>query len=317
MKIQRAKNAGFCMGVGLALRGLDRELTAQGHVMRENDRFVGAEHHEKHPPLDGRERRIVTLGPIIHNRQVTDFYASKGVVILDSPDGIEPGDVVIVRAHGIPRTLEERLLAMEKTHDIRLVDCTCPKVKKAQLAIAEHSAAGARLLLFGDENHPEVRGLVSYANADPAPVLFTSLEMMRERVGACEGPVFLAAQTTQDGGVYEEMAAWLRERFPDAPVARTICNATRLRLAEARELAGEVEAMIVVGSPHSANSRRVAGAAQDAGAAVFFVDTAADLDREALKGFARVGLTGGSSAPVCLIDAVEERLGEWFGKEGA
>ena len=73
MKIVRAENAGFCMGVSLALKGLDSELTDQGYVMRKNDVFVGSSNHIKNPPLDGVDRRIVTWGPIIHNKQVTDF----------------------------------------------------------------------------------------------------------------------------------------------------------------------------------------------------------------------------------------------------
>lgn len=318
MEVVRAKNAGFCMGVSLALKGLDSELTDQGYVMRENDVFVGSSNHIKNPPIDGVERRIVTWGPIIHNKQVTDFYHSKNVEIANCLEDIRPGDIVIIRAHGIPISLEKRFLEMERTMGIRLVDCTCPKVKKAQLSIAEMSADGRRLLLFGDELHPEVQGLLSYANELPDPLVFNTLEGMKEKVVTqdIDDHCFLAAQTTQDGELFKIMSAWLNEHFGhEIPVSRTICNATKMRLQEVREIAGRVECMIVVGSKHSANTRRLAEAPIKMGVPVIFIDTPEELRREDLVGVKSVGLTGGSSTPNCLINNTEKLLFSWFGDE--
>ena len=318
MKIVRAKNAGFCMGVSLALKGLDSELTDQGYVMRKNDVFVGSSNHIKNPPVDGVERRIVTWGPIIHNKQVTDFYRSKNVESVERIEDIKPGDIVIIRAHGIPISLEKRFLEMEKSMGIRLVDCTCPKVKKAQLSVAEMSADGRRLLLFGDASHPEVCGLLSYANESPAPLVFHTLEEMKEKViaGNIDDHCFLAAQTTQDGALFARMSAWLDEHFGhEIPVSRTICNATRMRLQEARDIAEHVDLMIVVGSKHSANSRRLAEAPIKMGVPVLFIDSPEELRREDVEGFETVGLTGGSSTPNCLINNTEKLLLSWFGDD--
>lgn len=318
MKIIRAKNAGFCMGVGLALKGLDRELTDQGYVMRENDVFVGSSNHIKNPPIDGVERRIVTWGPIIHNKQVTDFYRSKNVESVERLEDVKPGDVVIIRAHGIPVSLEKQFLEMEKNMGIRLVDCTCPKVKKAQLSIAEMSADGRRLLLLGDEKHPEVCGLLSYANKEPAPLVFNTLEGMKEKLAIADidDHCFLAAQTTQDGELFAAICSWLNKHFGhEIPVSRTICNATKMRLQEARDVAGRVELMIVVGSKHSANTRRLADAPVQMGVPVVFIDSPEELCRKDLEKVQIVGLTGGSSTPNCLINNTEKLLFSWFGDE--
>ena len=114
MKVMRAKTAGFCMGVGLALRKLDEAVAASA----------------------GRSGRLLMLGPIIHNPQALEAYAAKGVLRADSLDDIRPGDTVVIRAHGIPREDETRLAAL----GANVVDATCPKVKRAQLAIAEATA---------------------------------------------------------------------------------------------------------------------------------------------------------------------------------
>ena len=137
--VLRAKTAGFCMGVGLALRKLDQAI--EEHKARSSG-------------------RLVMLGPIIHNPQVMDTYMRQGVILAHSLDAVQPGDTVIIRAHGIPRKDEARLLGL----GAHVLDATCPKVKQAQLAIDEATRRGTSLYLFGEAEHPEVQGLVSYAN---------------------------------------------------------------------------------------------------------------------------------------------------------
>ena len=141
MDVIRAKTAGFCMGVSLALQKLDTALDEAAAV-------------------EGPQGRIRTLGPIIHNPQVLAHYEAKGVLCVRDAAELRPGDRVIIRAHGIPRQVEERVRA----GGALVVDATCPKVKKAQLAIARATRQGATLLLFGEADHPEVRGLVYYAH---------------------------------------------------------------------------------------------------------------------------------------------------------
>ena len=152
MDVYRAKTAGFCMGVSLALQKLNSALERKG--------------------TDCAPARICTLGPIIHNPQVLAEYESRGVVCVKEASQLHPGDVAVIRAHGITREVEEQV----KKSGAKIVDATCPKVKKAQLSIGRATAQGATLLLFGEADHPEVRGLVSYA-CGPAHVFGSAAEL--------------------------------------------------------------------------------------------------------------------------------------------
>lgn len=280
-RVVRARTAGFCMGVGLALRKLDA-VTREGRA-----------------PL-------FTLGPIIHNPQVLEKYAAMGVTQQNDPDAIPAGATVVIRAHGVPRLIEDCLAERQ----IAIIDATCPKVKKAQLLIADQAAAGRRLLLFGEEDHPEVKGLVSYASAGAH--VFDSIEALESLLDNeldAGADYFLAAQTTQDRVEFEAIVALLRSRLdPDLPVFETICDATRQRQDEALSIAREVDAMVVVGGYTSGNTRRLVDVAKGRGIPCQHVETADELDMDALADKRRIGLTAGASTPKEIIDAVEERL---------
>ena len=133
LQVIRARKAGFCMGVAMALRKLDEAVDAR--------------------PCG----RVATLGEIIHNPQVLEEYAARGVSCLRSPEEALPGQVVLIRAHGVPRDTEAAL----RSRGVIVIDATCPRVKAAQLAIAEATAGGLPLLLYGEAEHPEVKGLLS------------------------------------------------------------------------------------------------------------------------------------------------------------
>ena len=282
MNVIRARRAGFCMGVALALHKLDTIV-------------------ESRPG-----ERVATLGEIIHNPQVLEDYAAKGVSCLRSPDEAESGMSVLIRAHGIPRSMEDDL----RSRCVRVEDATCPRVKNAQLAIAEATAAGRELLLYGEAEHPEVRGLISYAAG--ASHLFSSmeeLETLLETLPLGDRPVVLAAQTTQDRLIFDEMRELLSQRFGSAlTVLDTICDATRQRQEEAEELAGKVQAMVVAGGKTSGNTRRLAELARMRGVPTVLVETADELDPAFFAGIETVGLTAGASTPKYIIDEVEARL---------
>lgn len=278
MKVIRAETAGFCMGVGLALRKLD-QVVAQGGG------------------------RICTMGPIIHNPQVLEQYAAQGVLRVDKPAEIPAGSRVVIRAHGIRQEVEREL----RDKGCEIVDATCPKVKKAQLLIGEATERGRRLLLFGESEHPEVCGLLSYARPDA--LVFQSLEELREMRLSPDEPWFLAAQTTQDRKAFEEIVDYLLDfAGDDMPVLDTICEATRERQSEAIKIASQVPAMVVVGGFESGNTRRLAEVVRAQGAACQHVETLEQLDLDALAGLEVVGLTAGASTPKKTIDAIHERL---------
>ena len=279
MEVIRAKTAGFCMGVSLALQNLENALLREGAA-----------------------RRICTLGPIIHNPQVLEHFAARGVACVASADELGPGDHVLIRAHGLPREEEARLRASGATVE----DATCPRVKGAQLAIARATGGGASLLLFGEADHPEVRGLVSYAAGEAR--VFGSLEELMALSLAAERPHVLASQTTQDRDAFAAIEAWLATRLPELTVLNTICGATRERQEEARRLADAVDVMVVVGGRESGNTRRLAALAAQAGVETFHVERPEELDAKRFVTKSRAGLTAGASTPKSLIDATEEWL---------
>ena len=279
MEVILADTAGFCMGVDLALRRLDKLVAA----------------------AEGRPIHI--LGPIIHNPQVLRCYAEAGVVVSERPEDVPSGAYLVIRAHGIPSEVEAKL----RERDIVVKDATCPRVKKAQLLIGRHTEGGAELLLFGEEDHPEVAGLVSYARH--GYFVFGSEEELEKHELSAQKNYVLAAQTTQDRVLFEELAARLKAD-PDVHVKAlsTICDATKLRQKDASRLADEVDYMVVVGGYNSGNTRRLAQVALDRGTPCQHVETAAELDLDAIRGRRRVGVTAGASTPRRLIDEVLETL---------
>lgn len=279
LNVHLAERAGFCMGVDLALQRLDRVIEGE----------------------DGAP--IYILGPIIHNPQVLERYAKRGVLIANKPSDIPAGACVVIRAHGITRQVEQEL----KNRNITIKDATCPKVKKAQLLIDKHTQGGRELLLFGEEDHPEVRGLLSYAHARAE--VFGAPEEMEQYLLQEDGRYVLAAQTTQDRAMFDVIAEMMQQdQRLDVVVLNTICNATKQRQREAMRMAGEVDYMVVVGGKNSGNTRRLAQVVADQGTKVVHVETAHELPLEVLKPLSSVGVTAGASTPRDLVEDVLDAL---------
>ena len=298
MQVIRARSAGFCLGVSLALRRLDQEVEASGGT--------GPAEEEGSSPV-GPESRLITLGPIIHNPLVMQEYIEKGVVCANDPQGIGPGDRVVIRAHGIPRDVEARI----RNSGATIIDATCPKVKKAQVAIGREHSKGGDLLLFGEKEHPEVRGLLSYAGNHA--LVFGDLQELAGFELAPGRAWFLAAQTTQDRSVFLQAREYLEARLGrSVPTLCTICDATRDRQQEVIDLSGRVQAMVVVGGLNSGNTRRLAEVARANGMPTIHVERAEDITPElaaaTFAGVSVIGLTAGASTPEKHIDAMQAYL---------
>lgn len=274
MKVRLAKKAGFCMGVRRAM-----ELALEASY--------------RHPDP------IYTHGPLIHNPQVLRMLEKKGITILEEAGSAQEG-TVIVRAHGIPPQEFERL----QQSGFRVIDATCPRVIKVQAIIKKYFQEGYTPIIVGDQDHPEVIGLLGFApgrgivvsGLDQVPAL---PEMDR---------VIVVAQTTQDETLFQEVVEALRQRYPEVLVFNTICNATRDRQAEVRQLARESEALVVVGGFNSGNTRRLVGIARSVGNPCFPVETDEELDRRELGRFRTVGVTAGASTPNWMIRKVVQEL---------
>ena len=274
MKVKFAKTAGFCMGVRRAM-----EL-----VLTEANRGGGP---------------LFTFGPLIHNNQVMELLASKGVREIDEIAGSHEGRIVI-RAHGIPPLQRQ---AIRKT-GLKIVDATCPKVARVQAIIRYLTHKGYTAIIVGDEHHAEVRGLVGYSHS-PTHVINDA-----ERVSSLPPfeKVFVVAQTTQNEKNYRHVVTALRNRYPDIRVFNTICDATRLRQIEVKSFAGRVDAVVVVGGYHSGNTRRLCEVSKAAGIPTLHVETEKDLNKEMLRGMKTIGLTAGASTPNWMIKNVGREI---------
>ncbi len=276
MEVKLARTAGFCMGVRLAM-----------------EKVIALAENSPGP--------IYTCGPLIHNRQALEMLEALGVRNLDDCPDAHAGTVVI-RAHGVTREEREALAR----RGFRLADATCPHVLAAQRKCQHYAERGYTVVIAGDKDHAEVAGLKSHAG-ERAVVVSTP-----EEAAALElsGPVCLVAQTTFNEETYHAIAEALRQRVERLEVVETICRATHERQEEARRLAAEVDAMVVVGGYHSANTRRLAEIARSSGKPTFHVETPDELPREALSRFKIVGLTAGASTPNWLTRAVLQALEE-------
>lgn len=279
MKVIRASHAGFCMGVSLALKKLEQAIKNYGT----------------------QGPSICTFGPIIHNPQVLKHFENQGVRCVTNISDTGPNDWLLIRAHGIPQQEESAL----RSSCAYVEDATCPKVKKAQMGIAE-ATQNKTLLLFGEAEHPEVRGLISYAGGEA--YVFATVEELRNLPLDPHKPYALASQTTQDKAVFEELASCLATRLPQLTILDTICNATRERQDETRRIATNVDLMVVVGGKNSGNTRRLAELAAHSCKRSHHIESITEIDHSWFAGCSTVGLCAGASTPKAIIDEIESYL---------
>jgi (E)-4-hydroxy-3-methyl-but-2-enyl pyrophosphate reductase len=284
MRIKLAKTAGFCPGVRRAM-----------------NLILEVANKEKGP--------LYTYGPLIHNPQAIEMLASKGVEVLAPGDKLpsgEEGAYVIIRSHGVPPDERKKILSS----GARVGDATCPRVSRVQSIIKKHVRQGYVPIIIGDRGHSEVTGLLGYAG--PKGLVVENLEEI-ERLPDLQ-KVCVVAQTTQDQEVFWKIARAIREKYPQALIFHTICDSTARRQSEAKSLAEEVDAMIVVGGRNSANTRRLAEISRAAGTPTYHVETADELEAGALAQYDTVGITAGASTPNWLIQEVVDRLEELRGE---
>lgn len=275
MEILVAKSSGFCFGVKRAIKIADKCANSD-------------------PDGD-----IYTLGPIIHNPQVVKRLEESNVFAKKSLDDIDSG-TVIIRSHGVK--LDEYNEAREK--GLGIVDATCPFVKKAQDLVSRLTAEGYDVIVVGEKDHPEVKGLISYGNKQVRVVsgLAELADMPRvKRLG-------IVAQTTLPMEKLEDVVRFCLHKATEIKVFNTICNATSTRQAESAALAKQVAVMIVVGGKNSANTRRLAEVCLAIQPKTYHIEVASELDPAWFAGAKSAGITSGASTPDWLINEVVERI---------
>ncbi len=284
-KISVAKTAGFCFGVDNALKIVYNKLNSRHNV--------------------------ATLGPIIHNRNVVDDLAQKGVRAV-SLDEVESGQTVVIRSHGVGLDVYRAL--EEKGADI--VDATCPFVGRIHKLVYDHSSGGGTVLIAGNDTHPEVEGIKGHCVNDA--YVFDGAEELRaladrlaqEGVIAPGGSdVLVVSQTTYNKAAFQQCSELCKELMPDAQVRDTICDATAKRQKEAMELAKESDVMIIAGGRHSSNTLKLRDVCSQF-CRTLLVETAAELDNEDFVGARNIGISAGASTPAYIIKEVQQTMSE-------
>jgi len=286
MKVIRAKSAGFCWGVERAIQ-----------IAREE--------------AEGGKRRVYTDGPLIHNRQMMNALSKEDVrevgdyqskEELDLEETEEKESVVVVRAHGISPQRRDYLKGL----GLPFRDGTCPDVGIIAGKVKSHAEKGYRVVIFGDPDHPEVIGLMGYAQGRGhvvhSPEDLKNLPDLGDKVA-------MVSQSTMFTHEFKALTSQLAEKYPSLIVFDTICGATKERQSDLVELVKEgADAIVVIGGKHSANTRKLAKLASSYDRPTFHVETAEDLDSEMLKEFSTVGVTAGASTPEFIIRSVCEKL---------
>ena len=227
MEVILAKSAGFCFGVKRAVDTVYEQTGTRG--------------------------KIYTYGPIIHNEEVVRDLEQKGVKVLGNEtelNALTEGTVVI-RSHGVERRINDAIA--EK--GLRCVDATCPFVKKIHRIVEKESAAGRRIIIIGNRNHPEVEGICGWSLTEP--VVIESMEEAEKFKADPEEKLCIVSQTTFNYNKFQDLVEIFQKKGYDVIVVNTICNATEVRQKEAREIAQRVDIMIVIGGTHSSNTRKL------------------------------------------------------------
>jgi 4-hydroxy-3-methylbut-2-enyl diphosphate reductase len=277
MKIEKSAEIGFCFGVRRAIDIVARVARERGG--------------------------LETLGAVVHNQQVLQDLADLGVVVAKSVDDIQ-GDAVVISAHGANPRLEQ---ALDARH-ISIINTTCPFVHRAQMAARRLASAGFFVVVYGEADHPEVKGILGWAGDGGVAALnenfISRLKPLPRRLG-------ILSQTTQIPANFTEFIKKLIDttftKDSEIRIIDTICHDIRKRQEAALELAGKVDLMLVIGGRDSANTNRLAELCATV-TETHFIETAADIQPAWLEGRQHIGITAGASTSEQTVNEVAARL---------
>ena len=281
MQIILAKTAGFCFGV-------DRAVEMVNESVR-------------------RGNKTATLGPIIHNRHVVERFLKQGLREIAVPAQAEPGETVIIRAHGVPKQVQQELCA----RGVPVLDATCPFVKKIHTIVKDETEKGRRIIIFGSPVHPEVEAIASFCCE---PVIVQSPEELEnwltQEPQRRKMPLSMVSQTTSSQKMWKSCAEIAKKVCTNCEIFDTICRATEMRQEEAAILSQKCDAMVVVGDARSSNTGRLAMICEQYCKKVSLVDQADDLEMSLFSGANTVGITAGASTPSWIIKEVNNKMSE-------
>ncbi|RHV76010.1 4-hydroxy-3-methylbut-2-enyl diphosphate reductase [Clostridium sp. OF13-4] len=279
MEITVAKTAGFCFGVKRAVEKVYDQI-ATG------------------------KKPIYTYGPIIHNEEVVRDLEEKGVQVIASKEELETlkEGVVVIRSHGVGREIYEIL----ERQGLDLVDATCPFVKKIHKIVREQCEAGRRVIIVGNEHHPEVEGIKGWGNEYTLAV--ESLEEFDNLALRPDEKLCIVAQTTFNYNKFQDLVEKISKTYYDILVLNTICNATQERQVEARQIASQVDVMIVIGGRNSSNTQKLYEICRRECKHTYYIQTLEDFKPEITGTVRSVGITAGASTPNQIIEEVHTNV---------
>lgn len=289
MQILLANPRGFCAGVDRAISIVERALE-----------IYGAPIYVRHE--------------VVHNRYVVDSLRARGAVFIEEIAEVPDGSILIFSAHGVSQAVRAEAKARDLT---MLFDATCPLVTKVHMEVARASRKGVEAILIGHAGHPEVEGTMGqYSNPQGGMYLVESPEDVWQLQVKNEDNLCFMTQTTLSVDDTSDVIDALRQRFPKiiGPRKDDICYATTNRQEAVRNLAGDADVVLVVGSKNSSNSNRLAELAQRVGKPAYLIDSAMDIQEQWLKDAGNIGVTAGASAPDVLVQEVISRLKALGGK---
>ena len=285
MKIKLANPRGFCAGVDRAIEIVNRALDVFG------------------PPIYVRHE-------VVHNKYVVEDLRQRGAIFVDELDQVPDDVIVIFSAHGVSKAVEDEA----RRRGLKVFDASCPLVKKVHMEVVRYSRDGMECVLIGHHGHPEVEGTMGQYDASNGGAMY----LVENEDDVCSlqvsDPTRLAyvTQTTLSMDDTARVIHALRDRFPaiQGPRKDDICYATQNRQDAVKQLAGQCDLVLVVGSVNSSNSNRLRELAERSGAQAYLVDNAGDVQPGWLRGKRAIGITAGASAPEILVQGVIGRLVE-------
>ena len=279
MEVTVAKTAGFCFGVKRAVEKVYDQI--------------------------GRtEKRIYTYGPIIHNEQVVGDLREKGVEVIDSLEELKTirNAVVVIRSHGVGKNVYEIL----KENGVEIVDATCPYVKKIHRIVEKQSAEGRKVLIIGSEDHPEVQGIKGWG--DERTVVIEDMDDFLKLQLPENEKLCIVSQTTFNYKKFQDIVEKIPKTRYDIFVLNTICNATQERQVEAKEIASQVDVMLVIGGKNSSNTQKLYEICRRECNKTYYIQTLDDLNPECISSACNVGITAGASTPNNIIEEVHTNV---------
>ena len=281
MNVELAKTAGFCFGVKRAVDTVYQQIEQY------------------------RGEKIFTYGPIIHNEEVIKDLRSHGVEVLNDEEELKTADadVVVIRSHGVAKYIYDIL----EERGITCVDATCPFVKKIHKIVAEKSTEGSYIIIIGNSEHPEVQGIRGWAG-EHVTVVQTPEDAERFELPDKDQKVCIVAQTTFNYNKFKELVEIISKKRYDIVVLNTICNATKERQTEARQIAARVDAMVVIGDKRSSNTQKLFEICKEECLNTYYIQTLDDLDINQLRSVESVGITAGASTPNKIIEEVQNNV---------